>query len=693
MHFWKNAHPIGLRQPNLRKMMFNKILIANRGEIACRIIRTLNRLGIQAVAIYSDEDRDALHVKMADEAHHIGASTSLESYLNIDAVLSAAKKSGANAIHPGYGFLSENAEFAEQCAAAGIVFIGPQPTAIRAMGEKDTAKKIMEKANIPVIPGYHGEDQSPAALLTQAKKMGYPVLIKAVAGGGGKGMRVVHCSEEFLEALNSAKREAKSSFKNDRVLLEKYISRPRHIEVQVFADRHGNTLHLFERDCSIQRRHQKVIEEATAPNISDEMRKQLGETAVTAAKAIHYEGAGTIEFLYDSSHQRFYFMEMNTRLQVEHPVTEMITGIDLVEWQIRVAAGEKLPITQDQLTFHGHAIETRIYAEDPTKDFLPSTGRLLYFKTPEQNLHIRIDEGVAQNNQISIYYDPMIAKLIVWGETREIAINYLKQALEQFYIVGVATNIALLHAIINHPAFAQADLSTDFIEQFQEALLPKVETPSADIHALGAISFLLLQQRKTHQLAAAVPDCSSPWFMTDSFRMNSRSHQLVRLWDGHQWLMISVSALFKGYQIDVNNQRFEINAHFESNDIICATMNHQTIRLCVLLINDVLHLFHQGKHFSFQLPSAEASASHVGDHANHLISPMPGTIINIHVNAGQKVQKGDRLIVIEAMKMEHTLYAPDNGIVTDVFYNAGDMINEGVELLTFEAIESISSTN
>ena len=456
----------------LAQPMFDKILIANRGEIACRVIRTCRRLGIRTVAVFSDADRHARHVRMADEAIHIGAAPASESYLLADRILAAAKQTGAQAVHPGYGFLSENAGFAEACAAAGIVFIGPPESAIQAMGSKSAAKALMEKAGVPLTPGYHGKEQAPEFLREQADAIGYPVLIKAVSGGGGKGMRLVEQSEDFEAALASCQREATASFGDPVVLVEKYVTQPRHIEIQVFGDSHGNVVHLFERDCSVQRRHQKVLEEAPAPGMTAERRAAMGKAATDAAKAVGYVGAGTVEFI---AHQdgAFYFMEMNTRLQVEHPVTEMITGVDLVEWQLRVAVGQPLPLAQDQLSIHGHALEARIYAEDADKGFLPSTGPLIFLATPEPSAHVRIDSGVEQGDQISPYYDPMIAKLIVWDEDRPRALQRMQQALGEFRIVGVTANTAFLKRLVATDSFSNATLDTGLIERESAALFHK----------------------------------------------------------------------------------------------------------------------------------------------------------------------------------------------------------------------------
>jgi 3-methylcrotonyl-CoA carboxylase alpha subunit len=489
--------------------MFGKILIANRGEIACRVIRTVRGLGIDTVAVYSDADRDALHVSMADEAVRIGEAAPRESYLRGDRIIEACKATGAQAVHPGYGFLSENAEFARLCQQNGIVFIGPPARAIEAMGSKSAAKSIMDRAGVPLVPGYHEEDQAPSRLSRAAKEIGFPVLLKAVAGGGGKGMRLVRQAAEFDEALAAARREAASSFGNDDMLVEKYLAQPRHVEVQVFCDRKGNAVYLFERDCSVQRRHQKVIEEAPAPGVTAELRRQMGEAAVRAAQAIEYEGAGTVEFLLDEGGS-FYFMEMNTRLQVEHPVTEMITGQDLVEWQLRVAAGEGLPLKQDELGIRGHAFEARIYAEDPDHDFLPATGILSYLQPPDENEHVRVDTGVLQGDEVSVYYDPMIAKLVVWDENRKRALSRLARALSEYRVSGLRTNISFLYNLATSKPFRDAELDTHFIEKHHDMLFHESEHDRVQDLPLASL-YLLLRLEQATRARAGSSDPWTPW--------------------------------------------------------------------------------------------------------------------------------------------------------------------------------------
>ncbi|MCW8997807.1 MAG: acetyl-CoA carboxylase biotin carboxylase subunit, partial [Kangiellaceae bacterium] len=494
----------------------HKLLIANRGEIACRIIRTAQRMGIECVAVYSDADKNAQHVKLADEAWYIGESPAKDSYLKADTILEIAKKSGANGIHPGYGFLSENAEFAQKCSDNNVIFVGPPVGAIEAMGSKSEAKSIMQNAGVPLVQGYHGDDQSESLLQQEADKIGYPLLIKATAGGGGKGMRVVESSSDFIDALNSCKREAISSFGDDQVLIEKYLTKPRHVEIQVFADNQGNAVHLFERDCSVQRRHQKVIEEAPAPGLTSETREAMGQVAIKAAQAIGYSGAGTVEFLYDEDGS-FYFMEMNTRLQVEHPVTEMITGLDLVEWQITVANGLDLPLLQDQLSINGHAFEARIYAEDPNNDFLPATGNISYMGLPVTNANVRVDSGIVSGDTVSVYYDPMIAKLIVWDKDRNSALARLRGALSDFHVAGLTTNIEFLHQLASNDAFIKADLDTHFLDKHGEELTTADQSLSNDILAVASL-FVMLRQSEAH--TADGEDPYSPWNTTSGWRLN-----------------------------------------------------------------------------------------------------------------------------------------------------------------------------
>ena len=623
--------------------MFRTLLIANRGEIACRIMRTAQRMGIATIAVYSDADAGAAHVAQADKSVRIGPPDARESYLNIPAILEAARQTGAEAIHPGYGFLSENAAFADACRAAGIVFVGPPASAIRAMGLKDRAKALMAKAGVPVVPGYLGDDQSTERLADEAAKIGYPVLIKAVAGGGGKGMRKVDAATAFTAALESAKREAMSAFGDDKVLLEKYVARPRHIEVQIFADAHGNIVHLFERDCSLQRRHQKVIEEAPAPGMSAAMRKTIGEAAVKAAKAVDYVGAGTVEFIADSSEglkrDRIWFMEMNTRLQVEHPVTEMITGTDLVEWQLRVAAGETLPKTQDDLHIGGHAIEARLYAEDPATGFLPSIGRLERLHLSED---VRVDAGVREGDVVTPFYDPMIAKLIAHAKTREGAAKKLAAALAQSEIAGVRTNNAFLMRALAHVDFIGEDIDTGFIDRHIGDLVPA--QPMADRY-LQAAARLILSEYDGGGL-------SDPWSAHDGFRLGARVPvKLEFLVDGQRRLV-------------------------EASDAEEATS-------AIRLSSGAIAVMESGETFVAQPYDPFAAADAAGAATDRIVTPMPGKVVQLLVKAGDKVKRGQALAVLEAMKMEHTLSAPADETVASVAVAAGDQVAEGTFVIRF----------
>jgi 3-methylcrotonyl-CoA carboxylase alpha subunit len=641
-------------------MAFRKILIANRGEIACRVIRTARRLGIRTIAVYSDADRAALHVKQADEAVCIGPAPAGESYLNIEAILAAAKASGAEALHPGYGFLAENEDFAAACRKAGIVFIGPSPQAIAAMGDKAAAKRLMEKAGVPLVPGYHGENQDAAFLEMEAARIGFPVLIKPSAGGGGKGMRVVSRKSAFRDALEASKREAKASFGDDRVLIERYLERPRHIEMQVFGDSHGDVLHLFERDCSVQRRHQKVIEEAPAPNFAK--RNEMGAAAVAAAKAIQYTGAGTVEFIAEQD-GRFYFMEMNTRLQVEHPVTEMITGLDLVELQIRVAAGEPLPFKQDALKVDGHAIEARIYAEDPERDFLPSIGRLVHLRFPQG---ARVDTGVAEGDEISAWYDPMIAKLIVHGETRSMALARMATALRATHIAGPATNVEFLRRICESSAFAGGEIDTGLIERHRgELLRPRAAVP-ARVLAAAAMAELAHEERTARERAARSGDPYSPWHQVDGWRLNEESHHDFVFQSGSEEHPVRVRFLDSGPRLEIDGRPVDAGAG-----------KAKTVR-----DGRNWHVFHDGARWSLALKEELADVD--VDAGGSLAAPMPGRVIKLMVAAGAKVTKGQPLLILEAMKMEHMITAPADGTVKEIHYAEGDPVLEGAELLRVE---------
>ena len=656
--------------------MFRKILIANRGEIACRVIAAARAMGIRTVAVYSDADRDARHVALADEARRIGPPEARASYLNMEAILAAARATGAEAIHPGYGFLSENEDFAAACAKAGIVFIGPSPEAIAAMGDKSAAKRLMEKAGVPLVPGYHGENQDPAFLRKEADKIGYPVLIKASAGGGGKGMRIVVGAEGFAAALESAKREAKSAFGDERVLVEKYLDRPRHIEVQVFGDAQGNVVYLFERDCSVQRRHQKVLEEAPAPGMSAARRKQMGEAAVAAAKSIKYTGAGTVEFIAGQD-GTFFFMEMNTRLQVEHPVTEMITGLDLVQWQLLVAAGAPLPLKQAELAMHGHAIEARLYAENPGKGFLPSTGTLRHLRLPIEP--VRVDSGVRQGDTITPHYDPMIAKVIVWGESREVALGRMRTALAGCEIIGVSTNVEFLARTVASKAFSSADLDTGLIERSKAELFPADAGASDEDLAAAALAELLAEQAQAAAAARASGDPHSPWNIVDGWRLNLGSHHELAFTLREKVYQLQIHFTQDGYRLSVDGRDYAL-AGREDSGSLHVTLGDASFRVRAVRDGADWHLFRDGRHRVLALQSAQ-TAPEPDAAIGTLAAPMPGKVLQVLVAVGAKVAKGAPLVVLEAMKMEHTIAAPHDGQVAEIHFKAGEQVNEGAELL------------
>ncbi|MBC3813180.1 acetyl-CoA carboxylase biotin carboxylase subunit [Undibacterium aquatile] len=665
--------------------MFTKILIANRGEIACRVAATARRMGIKTVAVYSEADANAKHVAVCDEAVLIGPAAAKESYLCADKIIAVALATGAQAIHPGYGFLSENSEFAEACANNGIAFIGPPASAIQAMGSKSAAKSLMEKANVPLVPGYHGDNQDADFLQNEADRIGYPVLLKASAGGGGKGMRVIEHSKDFKEALASCKREAINSFGDDKVLAEKYLQRPRHIEIQVFADTHGNCVYLFERDCSVQRRHQKVLEEAPAPGMTPERRAAMGEAAVAAAKAVGYVGAGTVEFIANQDGS-FYFMEMNTRLQVEHPVTEMITGTDLVEWQLRVAAGEALPLQQEQLQIHGHAIEARVYAENPEKGFLPSIGTLRHARTPAavnfelggsaEPAAFRIDSGVREGDTISPFYDPMIAKMIVWGKDRTEALARMAQALSQYQIVGLSSNIAFLSRLIHSDAFANADLDTGLIARNEAQLFPPAHPASVDVVALAVVSLLLSEKSGG----------SDPWQSSHGWRMNSLMQRALQFAEEHHQHSVQITYLADGWKLRKDGGAVEIKLASASgsggNDLVLKIAD-RTVSGTVVRDGEHFHVFSQGVHTDLHYSDALAHAGESEAEGGRLTAPMPGKIVAVLVAKAQEVKKGDALLIMEAMKMEHTISAPHDGVIDDVLYAIGDQVTEGAQLLAF----------
>jgi 3-methylcrotonyl-CoA carboxylase alpha subunit len=673
--------------------MFNKILIANRGEIACRVAATAKRLGVKTVAVYSDADANAKHVAVCDEAVHIGGSAPKDSYLRWERIIEAAKATGAQAIHPGYGFLSENEDFAKACADAGLVFIGPPASAINAMGLKAESKRLMEQAQVPLVPGYHGADQDPALLQREADRMGYPVLIKASAGGGGKGMRAVDKAEDFGAALDSCKREAINSFGDDAVLVEKYVQRPRHIEIQVFGDTHGNCVYLFERDCSVQRRHQKVLEEAPAPGMTPELRARMGEAAVAAARAVNYVGAGTVEFIveqpggYDAPEQmKFYFMEMNTRLQVEHPVTEAITGLDLVEWQLRVASGEPLPLQQQDLRITGHAIEARICAENPDNNFLPATGALNVYALPEcvtfERGAVRVDSGVRQGDAISPFYDSMVAKLIVHGDTRAQALARLDEALAQTHIVGLATNVQFLRRVARTEAFASAKLDTALIPR-EQAVLFHQEPVGLPLAAAAAVAQTLLRERASEGVD---PFSRRDGFHTHGvvqrrfeFEFGGERAKALLTYERGGSLHLAVgegdaavagplvfSAVGQGIELQFAGQRTRAAVYAQGE------VDHVFTPLGATQITAIDLLAHAG----------EAAAE-----GGRLTAPMPGKVVSFAVKAGDAVTKGQPLAVMEAMKMEHTIAAPADGVVQELLYAPGDQVTEGAELLKLVAVD------
>ena len=640
----------------------NSVLVANRGEIACRVMRTAKDLGLTTVAVHSATDRDARHCREADLCVDLGGSKAADSYLKIDKIIAAAHASGAQAIHPGYGFLSENAGFARAVEAAGLIFLGPPASAIEAMGSKSAAKALMERAGVPLVPGYHAEEQDLETFRLASERIGYPVLLKATAGGGGKGMKVVEDVSQLAEALASAQREALSSFGDARMLVEKYVLKPRHVEIQVFADQHGHCLYLNERDCSIQRRHQKVVEEAPAPGLSTAQRRAMGESAVRAAQAIGYVGAGTVEFLLDARGD-FFFMEMNTRLQVEHPVTEAITGLDLVAWQIRVARGEPLPITQAQVPLRGHAIEVRLYAEDPSNDFLPQTGRLRVYRESAAGTGRRVDSGVSEGDEVSPFYDPMLGKLIAWGEDREQARLRLLAMLDEFAIGGLKTNLSFLRRIIAHPAFAAAELDTDFIPRYQEDLLPPP-------HELPAAFWTAAAEAYRQSLTPDVrdDDPNSPWALSSGLRCGLPAQTLLAL--------------------EANGERQIVTLTTPSTD----TRPEQLIlekdgvqrRHLAIRHEDTLYLYWEGELHRVTRFDPVIAAGSGHDSQGGLSAPMNGSVVRILVTPGQTVAAGAALVVLEAMKMEHSLRAPRDGVVKSLFCQEGDMVKEGSVLVALE---------
>ena len=669
--------------------MINKLLIANRGEIACRVIKTANAQGIKTVAVYSDADKNALHVQMADEAVYLGPSPSKESYLRGELIIEKAKELGVDAIHPGYGFLSENAEFANLCAKNNIIFVGPPASAIEAMGSKSAAKHIMEKAGVPLVPGYHGDDQSEAVLKGAADDMGYPVLLKAAAGGGGKGMRQVWSEKEFSQALNAAKRESMASFGDDHMLVEKYLTRPRHVEIQVFCDTHGNGVYLFERDCSVQRRHQKIIEEAPAPNMSQSVREKMGEAAILAAKAINYVGAGTVEFLLDED-DSFYFMEMNTRLQVEHPVTEMITREDLVHWQLTIAEGKPLPKQQNELTLTGHAFEARIYAEDPNNEFLPSTGTLRLLRTPKENDVVRVDTGVVEGDEVSVFYDPMIAKLVVWGENREIALKRLISALGDYYIDGVSTNIDFLKRVATHPAFVAAELTTTFVEKHHDSLFSATSEDAASDDTqvnIPVMALLSLLNRKVSR-SDKTP---SVWSTVGAWRANANHTEILTLLCNQEEVHVGVKHQRHGtedaWELSVGDNSYNVKGKLVDS-ALHATINGYKSTFTYSDNDGVFTLFNKDTHAKFSLISASLGDDNDDNGDANFSAPMNGTIVAHLVEKGVLVKKGEPILVMEAMKMEHSIIAPHDGAVEEFFFNPGELVDGGATLLAFSTKEA-----
>ncbi|MSP67766.1 MAG: acetyl/propionyl/methylcrotonyl-CoA carboxylase subunit alpha [Alphaproteobacteria bacterium] len=664
--------------------MFDKILIANRGEIACRVARTARRLGIKVVAVYSEADARARHVAMADEAYPIGPAPARDSYLRIDKLIEVARRSGAQAVHPGYGFLSENANFAQACLDAGLVFIGPPPAAIRAMGSKSGAKTIMGKAGVPLLPSYHEADQAPARLQAAADHIGYPVLIKASAGGGGKGMRLVTHSAEFQKALAGAMREAESAFGDATMLIEKFLGQARHIEIQVFADTHGNAVYIFERECSIQRRHQKVLEEAPAPRITTAQRESMGQAAVKAAKAIGYVSAGTIEFIADQD-SNFYFMEMNTRLQVEHPVTEMITGLDLVEWQIDVAAGLALPLRQEDLRIQGHAIEARIYAEDPAKKFFPAPGVLKHLHPPAEGPHVRIDTGVREGDAVTPFYDPMIAKLIVWDRDRLSALRRLRRALADYQVVGPVTNIAFLAAVAAHPAFVAGDIHTGFIDQHYRDLVPDPRPAPRQIVATACLYELLAGQAREPKPSG---DPHSPWGGHDGWRLGGeRQRSTLHFRDGKETISVPVRFEPSGYRFELAGGACMAAGELgEAGDLV-VDLDGVRARAVVIEESDRLTVFCDGYAHRLERHHPAGALRHAAPPGGALAAPMPGRIVQVLAKAGASVKRGATLVVMEAMKMEHVVTAPVDGVIARVNVEAGSQVEEGTVLVAFQGGE------
>ena len=663
--------------------MFNKILIANRGEIACRVAATAKRMGIRTVAVYSDADAQAAHVQACDEAIHIGGNAPQDSYLHWQRILQAALQTGAQAIHPGYGFLSENADFANACSQAGLTFVGPSSASIQAMGLKAASKQLMEKAGVPLVPGYHGADQNPELLAQEAQRIGYPVLIKASAGGGGKGMRIVHQAVDFADALASCQREARSSFGNEAVLIEKYVQRPRHIEIQIFGDAQGQLIHLHERDCSVQRRHQKVLEESPAPGLSDALRERMGAAAVAAAKAVNYVGAGTVEFIVEQSDRGmdFFFMEMNTRLQVEHPVTEAVTGLDLVEWQLRIAAGEPLPLTQTQVQVVGHAIEARICAETPDNDFLPATGQLIVLRSPAaaqfNRAEVRLDSGVREGDVISPHYDSMIAKLIVHGRNRAQALARLDQALAQLHIVGVANNVNFLRHVVRSPSFAKAQLDTGLIER-EKSVLFKQQTMSTPMLIAMSVAAVLRSEQATGH------GWQDPWARHDSWSMQGQTSRTFRFLHHQEPLQAVVHMHNHGHTLlQLNDQSHRLDVQWQG-DACQLQWGDQRWMAHAYRVHNSVHVFAYAGAAVVQWLDPLAHETQDSGVGGNLSAPMPGKLLSFSVKVGDTVSAEQALAVMEAMKMEHTVASPSAGTVAELLFAPGDQIAEGAPLLRID---------
>ncbi|MEQ8393610.1 acetyl/propionyl/methylcrotonyl-CoA carboxylase subunit alpha [Thalassobaculum sp.] len=667
--------------------MIRTLLIANRGEIACRVARTARDMGIRTVAVFSEADAEAPHVRACDEAWPIGPAAAAESYLKADVILDVARRAGADAVHPGYGFLSENAGFARACEAAGVIFVGPPASAIDAMGSKAGAKALMERAGVPLVPGYHGDDQASATLSAAARSIGFPVLLKASAGGGGKGMRVVRAEDELQAAIDSAKREGKASFGDDRLIVEKYLERPRHVEVQVFADSHGNTVHLFERDCSAQRRHQKILEEAPAPGLDPATRDAMGKAAVAAAEAVGYVGAGTVEFILDAS-GTFHFMEMNTRLQVEHPVTELITGLDLVALQLRVAAGETLPFAQDDLRITGHAAEVRLYAEDPARDFFPQTGPLTRLRFP-QGEGIRIDTGVEEGGAVTVHYDPMIAKVIAYGRDRREALARLGAALGRTEIVGVTTNAGFLKRLVEHPEVVAGPIDTGFVGREIDTLAPTGETAPAAVLAIAGFAEMLALDAAARSAAARTDDPHSPWARADGWRLNDVGHHDLGFREGERVTVVRMAAERSGdgagWTARFDGTDHHLSGRVDADGSLAIRVDGVRHRAVVVTDRDRRVVFLDGRSWPLVLddPFAAGEVQEVGH--GRLTAPMPAKVIRVDVAVGDRVTRGATLLVTEAMKMEHTVAAPADGVVTRLAVAEGDLVDEGDELVVLEA--------